>query len=97
MFLLKTNECKNDQWLKMSQSRIDVFGLLKAVSNPFSPPASAVEVIESVPSFCLSVCLCFCLCVCHVLMICVCRSIMAKGLWGEGTLQHGSLRHCHLS
>ncbi len=24
------------------------------------------------------------------LMICVCRSIMAKGLWGEGTLQHGS-------
>ena len=26
----------------------------------------------------------------HVLMVCMCRSIMAKGLWSEGTLQHRS-------
>ncbi len=26
----------------------------------------------------------------HVQVVCVCRSIMPKGLWGEGTLQHRS-------
>ena len=46
------------------------------------PPASAVEVIESVRCVCVWV---------HVREgVCVCWSIMAKGLWGEGTLQHGS-------
>ncbi len=65
--------------------------------STFLPPASAIEIIESV----LSVSVCVCICVClsalqHVLMVCVCRSIMAKGLWGEGTLQHGSreVRQC---
>ena len=58
----------------------------------FLPSVSAVEVIESV----LSVCVCVCACVC-VLMVCVCRSIMAKGLWGEGTLQHGSWEVCQCS
>ncbi len=50
--------------------------------------SDAVEVIESVPSVCLSVCVC--VCVCQRSHDCVCRFIMAKGLWGEGTLQHWS-------
>ena len=33
----------------------------------------------------------------HVLMVCGCRSIMAKGLWGGGTLQHGLREVCQRS
>ncbi len=48
------------------------------------------------------VCLCVCASVCNLVvsrlnhlsyrhkLVCVCRSIMAKGLWGEETLQHES-------
>ena len=51
---------------------------------------------RSRPSVLLSVCVCVCLLVEHVLMVWVCRSIKAKGLWGEGTLQHRSreVRQC---
>ncbi len=34
--------------------------------------------------------LCVCVLVEHVPVVCVYPSIMAKGLWGEGTLKHGS-------
>ncbi len=39
---------------------------------------------------CVCICASVCLCVCQHSHCCVCRSIMAKGLWGEGTLKHGS-------
>ena len=55
-----------------------------------------VEVIESVPSVSASVCLSFSTLTTDVIMVCVCRFIMAKVLWGEGSLQHGSreVRQC---
>ena len=55
---------------------------------------SAVEVVESVLHVCLSVCVSVCQ---LVLMVCVCRYIKAKGLQGEGTLQHGSREVRHRS
>ncbi len=54
------------------------------------PPASAVEVIESVPSVCVCVCLSVCLSFSTLTTEPFDVSIMAKGLSGEGTLQHGS-------
>ncbi len=49
--------------------------------------SDVVEVIESIRC----VCVCVCLSVIETdPLVCVCRSTMAKGLWGEVTLQHGS-------
>ena len=59
----------------------------------FLPPASAVEVIELVPSVCVFVCLC--------VFVLVSVSIMPKGLSAKVTVHEGNaggkstLRHFH--
>ncbi len=43
--ILKANERKIDQWLKILRSRIDLFGFLKAVMAVSNPFMGDVEII----------------------------------------------------
>ncbi len=59
------------------------------LASPLLPHASAVEVIESEPSFCLCVCVCVSTLTAKPFDLCVSQSITKKGLLGKRSVQFG--------